>query len=789
MSIQESTPGVYINEITGPGVIQGVGTSTAAFIGPTASGPPLEPRRITNFDQFASLYGNAGDEYFPHLVDAGNRLHHLSLAVFGFFQNGGTAAYVVRVDNSQLGALALLDRPGVGTTVATVQAKSPTAAPTVTVIDLTALGLDVVYVESPVDAAPANPSAIAGDDTNDLLLADASGFRAGDRVITDGAATAEVLSISGNWIRPSVALNATGDLAIAPLDPSDGTTSFRVSASPEALRVGSLLTLANAATTAQVLLTGIEGDRLLASPVATAVDLSADDTTVAPAVYALAQANATITAAAGLDLTLDDATDFAAGDVVVAGAATATVTTVDPAANVLTVDAALVPGPIAIADLAPDGNRFRLADARGLRPGTVLALTGGGNDAVGIVSSISTSGVVTLTDSPARTVTISAGGTATPVEFSMIVATPDEREEPLRALSMNSGASNYLFSSFVSDVVTIQAPEPPLLGTPDQLTPAGVADAALSPGTVGNPNALGLTEYQEALDELGRVDDVNMVCGPDVASIANVDVRRAVHQAMITHSLDEADRIAIIDPPSGLPPSGPGSIEEFRGDVQSERGFAALYYPWVRILDPTAPSSRPRTIFVPPSGHIAGVMARVDVERGVFKAPANVPVRNVLGVERRITDREQAPLNRGGTNVLRILPGSSDVTVWGARTTVDPAVTDWIYVSVRRLLLFIEESIQESIRWAVFEPNDHGLWKSLERIIRAFLRQQWLAGALFGQTEDEAFHVRIDEGLNPPEVRNIGRLNIEIRVAPVRPAEFVVIEIGLFDGGAEVAES
>lgn len=789
MSIQESTPGVYINEFTGPGVIQGVGTSTAAFIGPTIAGPPLQPTPITNFDQFASIFGNAGAEHHPHLVDAGGRLHHMSLCVLGFFQNGGTAAFIVRVDNSILGDLALLDREGNGTTVATVRATSPTVSPTISVVDLTALSLDLVFFESTVDAAPANPSPIAGDATNDLLVADASGFEVGDRVITDGAVRTEIVSISGNWVRPSVALNAAGDLLIAPLDSTEADATFRVTASPEALRVGSLLTLANPGGEAQVLLTGVDGNRLTTTVVTNDVDLSGNDTTVSPAVYAMAAPAAAITAVAGLDLTLDDASGFAAGDTVTDGAATATIITVDPAMNVITVDNALPVGPISIADLPPDRTRFRLQDTRGLRPGTVLYLEEGGNDGVGIVSSISTSGIVTLADSPPRTATIGAGGTATPIEFSVIVATPDEREEPLRALSMNPTASNYLFTAFDSDSVTMHPPEPPLRGTPEQLTPLGVTDAPLSAGTVGEPANLGLPDYEAALAKLARVDDVNIVTAPDAASISNADVRRAVHQAMITHCLDEADRIAVIDPPVDLAPSGPGSIEEFRGDVQSERGFAALYYPWVRILDPTAPSSQPRTIFLPPSGHVAGVMARVDAERGVFKAPANVPIRNVLGVERRITDREQAPLNRGGTNVLRILPGNNEVTVWGARTTVDPAITDWIYVSVRRLLLFIEESVQESIRWAVFEPNDHGLWKSLERVIRAFLRQQWRDGALFGLTEDEAFLVRIDEGLNPPEVRNIGRLNIEIRVAPVRPAEFIVITIGLFDGGAEIAES
>ena len=150
----------------------------------------------------------------------------------------------------------------------------------------------------------------------------------------------------------------------------------------------------------------------------------------------------------------------------------------------------------------------------------------------------------------------------------------------------------------------------------------------------------------------------------------------------------------------------------------------------------------------------------------------------MLGVEQKLTDSEQAPLNVAGVNVLRILPGSNRVTVWGARTTVDPFVTDWLYLNVRRLLLFLEESIQDGIRWAVFEPNDLGLWKSLHRVITAFLREQWRAGALFGATEEEAFRVRIDEALNPPSTRNKGYLYIEIKVAPVRPAEFVVVRIG-----------
>ncbi len=248
-----------------------------------------------------------------------------------------------------------------------------------------------------------------------------------------------------------------------------------------------------------------------------------------------------------------------------------------------------------------------------------------------------------------------------------------------------------------------------------------------------------------------------------------------------------------MDSRQGAPPFGPGSVEDHRTEVQSERGFAALYYPWVRVREPLKVDQPrpplPRTIFVPPSGHIAGLYARSDTEVGVHKAPANRALLDVLGLERRLTDRQQAPLNRKGINCLRIFPGSSNVIVWGARTTVDPNITDWLYVNVRRLMLYIEESIEEGIRWAVFEPNNPQLWGKLKRTISDFLTRVWRDGALLGATQEDAFRVRIDKALNPPSTLAIGRLYIEIRVAVVRPAEFIIVRIGLWDGGAEITES
>jgi phage tail sheath protein FI len=248
------------------------------------------------------------------------------------------------------------------------------------------------------------------------------------------------------------------------------------------------------------------------------------------------------------------------------------------------------------------------------------------------------------------------------------------------------------------------------------------------------------------------------------------------------------DRFAILDSAFNIAPFGPGSILTQRAAVESKRGYAALYYPWIRIQDPSSLTGD-ETLLVPPSGHLAGIFARSDNTRGVHKAPANELIRSAVGLERILDDTEQGELNIEGINVLRIFAGKVRPIVWGARTTAPRDETAYRYVNVRRLLLFVEESIQEGIQWAVFEPNDLTLWKKLNRTISEFLTRVWRAGALFGATSDQAFYVKIDEELNPPSVRNLGQVIIEIGIAPVRPAEFVIVRIGLWDGGSEVQES
>ena len=187
-----------------------------------------------------------------------------------------------------------------------------------------------------------------------------------------------------------------------------------------------------------------------------------------------------------------------------------------------------------------------------------------------------------------------------------------------------------------------------------------------------------------------------------------------------------------------------------------------------------------KPLAIPPSGHMAGIWARSDGERGVHKAPANEVVRGALDPVTQVTKGEQDTLNPSGINCIRTFTGMG-VRVWGARTlSSDPA---WRYINVRRLFNFVEKSVERGTQWIVFEPNDMNLWERVKRDINAFLGVVYRDGALFGATASQAFFVKCDEEINPPETRDLGRLYVEIGIAPVKPAEFVIFRFSQFSGG------
>jgi phage tail sheath protein FI len=499
-------------------------------------------------------------------------------------------------------------------------------------------------------------------------------------------------------------------------------------------------------------------------------------------------------------LTVDDPSNFTPGDTVTTAGATTQIDRIQGSDLVLATQLPAVGLAVRLADVGPGTTMFRLDRTAGLVPGGVLAIGAGPNQDFVTIQSITPAGLVTLTPSSAfaNTHVLNVGPRAQPLaitqEFCLAVSSGANAPaaEYSVPLSLNPLHPRYVLNAGVvaSEFIDVLPPESPPQAAqlPAALATQPVASQPLANGQDDDPAALTAADYQRGLDALAKVDGVNLVVIPDAASHPQ---RTTIQQAAIAHCVNLADRFAILDSTPAAPPfgQGNGSVEDVVAQVRAERGFAALYYPWLIVTDPTAPGTSPRNLTIPPSGHIAGVYARTDQERGVHKAPANIGLLGALGIDQRLTDRIQGPLNLEGVNVLRVFPGDAAVKVWGARTTVDPDVTDWIYVNVRRLLLYIEQSIQQGIRWAVFEPNNQTLWRALQRTIGDFLTGIWRDGGLFGAKASDAFQVRIDDSLNPSSEIALGRLHIEILVAPVRPAEFIIVRIGLWDGGATVAES
>lgn len=295
------------------------------------------------------------------------------------------------------------------------------------------------------------------------------------------------------------------------------------------------------------------------------------------------------------------------------------------------------------------------------------------------------------------------------------------------------------------------------------VTLTGGIDATAAPST---------TDYQAALDRLLALEDISIVASPGSSSFV-APTPAAVNQMLIGHAeARRAYRIAVLDTPPNLELDG---VRTLKGLIDSK--YAALYYPWVRIANPLAGTdpAQPSAIDLPPSGAVCGIYARSDIERGVFKAPANETVTGAIGLQRDVRFGEQEVLNPLGINCIRALPNRG-IRVWGARTlSSDP---EWKYVNVRRYFLYLESSIDRGTQWAVFEPNGERLWANVRTTVSDFLYNEWLGGALLGASPKEAFFVRCDRSTMSQNDLDNGRLICLIGVAALKPAEFVIFRIG-----------
>ena len=667
MAVQTTYPGVYIDEFAPGAPIEGVGTSTAAFIGLAPEGEYDHPVKLTSWDQFLAEFGALPIPGF-----------YLWYAVRGFFENGGQTCYVVRASNGTYDRWNLPVRDSSAVPSLNVRARQPgVSGITLLVADRHVLPNTAVAYQAPGGTIGTVVS------LREITLGAGEGaqFRPTDLISIGGSAT------------PVAIIRVSGDTLRLAADPSPAAT------------VGDSVILAAVAAGARTL--RIDG---LPNP------LPAN--TLVP----------------GSILTIDSTGQTSGG-----------------------VETQVVDG-VQAEFLSTTAVTYRVTFREGLRNGFSL-------------------------DPADAAVTITSEEFALDVTQGAVTTTYDN-------LGFDPIHPRYVLRVLRADgarLIEVARPNPPPpLRAPDNMPLAG-APALLTPfGTAENLTTFGDQDLIDALDTLREIDDVNMVSIPDaMASLAGITAAN-VQQAMVAHCEQMADRFAVLDalaPVAGQPLFGAGSVDEQRNGLDTERGYAALYYPWLQVR----PAGRGDPVLVPPSGHVCGIFARSDNTKGVHKAPANELVNGALGVQRPMSDVDQGQLNIHGINVLRVFGAGGRVTLWGARTTATNR--NWQYVNVRRLFLYCEESIQEGIRWAVFEPNNPSLWKKLKRSISEFLLRSFRDGAFGGSTPEDSFYVRIDEALNPESERRLGRLYIEIGIRPAYPAEFIIVRIGIWAGGSDVNEA
>lgn len=738
------SPGVYVEEVdAGPRPIAGVSTSTAGMVGVTQRGPTTgKPKLVTNFLEFQTTFGGFLPEPDPSIRDKwandpteGGRWWLFPLAVKGFFDNGGQRLYVKRVASGDAEPAGGTLRQGLVSPVARDAAAGATTLE---------LGHLIGFqVGEPV-------TIVRGTDNVDLGSGTVTGYNSTALTIQLGTGlAAAVKTARGDYVRVVPNIN-TNSLQFAASSPGSWGKDVQVRIQP------------SASATLPVLPDLDEGPLFVTALAEDALDPA--DTTIV------------VNAVPGLDDTLP--TDVW----VLINNRRFQVTVGTPADGRVT---------LTLADDTTHGpwrtgltvRRVRLANA-----GTTLRIGGSSRLYEGAVTQLDTGDALTILNvvsiNPDDTVTFA--GSMPPQVFEtdrlfLVEATVDTRFTDPGGTSVTETFRNLrLAGTDPGSVAGTLAAQSRLVGAtplPDisldprefPTPPAGVWLSLTDGGTdafegldtgdfVGTDGGSGKRTGIVALED---IDEVSVCAVPGVWA-------GTVESALITHCEQLKDRFAILDPQDNLDIEG---IQAFRAPFDTK--YAALYYPWLVVNDP----STNQFVEAPPSGHLAGIYARTDTERGVHKAPANVVIRGIRltdGIAQDVTKRHQDLLNPKGINALRFFPGLGQ-RVWGARTLSSD--TSWKYINVRRLFLFLEESIDEGTQWVVFEPNDESLWALVRQTVSNFLTTVWRSGALAGTTADEAFFVHCDRTtMTDDDIAN-GRLICVIGVAPVFPAEFVIFRI------------
>jgi phage tail sheath protein FI len=356
-------------------------------------------------------------------------------------------------------------------------------------------------------------------------------------------------------------------------------------------------------------------------------------------------------------------------------------------------------------------------------------------------------------------------------EFTLTAVYGDE-VETFEKCSLNAQAPNYVDKVVArSNLIQVKAStkgynsQHPLAFIGGE---QGQTSFSLVGGTDGSLGALGPANYIGEDHGPGKRTGIQAFIDNDQVSIMAIPgvTEPSIQLALVAHCELLGSRFAILD----LPREKTKVPDVLAIKDLFDSSYAALYNPWLQVFDPL----EKRNIFIPPSGSISGIYARSDSTRGVEKAPANEVVRGCTGLDVQYNKGEQDILNPKGVNLIRNFSGQG-IRVWGARTTSSNA--QWKYINIRRLFIFLEESIKAGTNWVVFEPNDERLWARVQRTIDAFLTRVWRGGALMGASPAEAFYIDISRNTMTQDDIDNGRLICVIGVAPIKPAEFVIFRI------------
>lgn len=431
-----------------------------------------------------------------------------------------------------------------------------------------------------------------------------------------------------------------------------------------------------------------------------------------------------------------------------------------------------------------EGKKYLVKNGAGFQPGDVVAFTSQDKTELNRVVRNQDNILTMETEFEADVVdkNLLPSRILTTCEFSLEVRYNDVVEF-YDNLSFNINSPNYLDKKLSkSDLVeahyvgtaskTAAAPFEEIAGGQTE----AVYAVSFEGGSNGNIAGITAADFIGTDNGAGRRTGIQSFLDNDMVSLMAVPgvTDPNVQLMLVAHCENLGSRFAVLDVPQEA--KKVQDILAHRDIFDSN--YAALYHPWLIVFDPLDK----KNIAIPPSGSVLGIYARSDNTRGVHKAPANEPVRVCLGLDCQFNTGEQDVLNPKGVNLIRSFPGQG-IRVWGARTaTSNPS---WKYVNVRRLFIFIEESIKANTSWAVFEPNDEVLWIRVQRTISVFLNGLWRGGSLAGSAPEEAFFVNIGRDTMSQDDIDNGRLICVIGVAPVKPAEFVIFRISQKTGDAE----